>query len=96
VSGAAPLAAIPQCRGNGRIGVWSLGLLPGCTGNVIVSGIYIAPWIACVVAAVAPAYLLTRLLEARLFNYDPRYFAWTFLPLTILFSIGFWFVFARP
>jgi hypothetical protein len=79
---------------------WAVSLLtivsvPGCGGNVIISGIYFAPWIACLAAAVVPAYLLTRLFEARLFDYDPRYFAWTFLPLTVIFSVAFWFVFAR-
>ncbi len=67
----------------------------GCTGNVIIGGIYFAPWIACVLAAVVPAYVLTRICEARLFEYNPRYFAWTFLPLTIIFSVAFWWAFAR-
>ena len=43
----------------------------------------------------ALAYAATRLLERHVFDYDPRYFAWAFLALTILFSVGLWAAFAR-
>lgn len=83
----APLAAMPRL---------ALPLvLPGCGGNVNVFGIYFAPWIACVAGGAAVAYAATRLLERHVFDYDPRYFAWAFLALTILFSVGFWSAFAR-
>ena len=35
-------------------------------------------------------------LEARLFAYDPRWFVWTFLALTVLCSIALWNLLARP
>lgn len=73
----------------------ALLLLAGCDGNVIISGIYFAPWLACVALGAALALAGTRLLQAHVFDYDERYFAFAFLPLTILFAFALWFVFAR-
>ncbi len=72
-----------------------LPVLAGCGGNVNLLGIYFAPWMACAAGGAILAYAATRLLERHLFDYDPRYFAWAFLALTILFSVGFWAAFAR-
>ena len=71
-----------------------LSALAGCGGNVNLFGIYFAPWMACMAGGTVLAYAATRLLERHLFDYDPRYFAWAFLALTILFSVGFWAAFA--
>jgi YtcA family len=67
----------------------------GCGGNVNLFGIYFAPWMACVAAGALFGYAATRLLERHVFDYDPRYFAWTFLALTVLFSFGFWLAVVR-
>lgn len=74
-----------------------LGLLPlaGCDGNVIIAGIYFAPWLACVALGAGLALAGTRLLQSHVFDYDERYFAFAFLPLTALFAFALWFVFAR-
>lgn len=66
-----------------------------CGGNVNIAGIYFAPWMACVAGGGLVAYAATRLLERHLFDYDPRYFAWAFLPLTVLFAFAFWLAFAH-
>ena len=66
-----------------------------CGGNVNLGGIYFAPWMACVMGGAVGAYTATRLLERHLFDYDPRYFAWAFLPLTAVLAFALWFVFAR-
>src|SRR5262249_10087495 len=73
----------------------SLAALPACGGNVNIAGISFAPRMACVVGGAAVAYPVTRLLERHLFDYDPRYFAWAFLPLTAIVSFGFWLAFVR-
>lgn len=73
----------------------SLATVAACGGNVTVGPIYFAPWMACVAGGALGGYAVTRLLEEHLFDYDPRYFAWAFLPLTAVFSFTFWFVFAR-
>jgi hypothetical protein len=70
-------------------------LLSGCAGNLDIGGIYFAPWMACVGGGAVLAYPATRLLERHLFDYEPRYFAWAFLPLTALFSFAFWLAFVR-
>jgi hypothetical protein len=69
--------------------------LTGCGGNVNLFGIYFAPWMACVAGGAIAGYATTRLLERYVFDYDPRYFAWAFLALTILFSFVLWFVWVR-
>lgn len=69
--------------------------LSGCGGNVNLFGIYFAPWMACVAGGALLGYVATRLLERHVFDYDPRYFAWAFLALTILFAFGFWFAAVR-
>lgn len=73
----------------------SAALLAGCGGNVNLFGIYFAPWMACVAGGALVSYAATRLFERYLFDYDPRYFAWTFLALTVLFSFAFWFTAVR-
>ena len=73
-----------------RAGLIALVLLAGCAGNVNLFGIYFAPWMACVAGGAVLGYAVTRLLERVLFDYDPRYFAWAFLALTVLFSFAFW------
>jgi len=73
----------------------SLATVAGCAANVNIGGIYFAPWMACVGGGAVLGYAATRLLERHLFDYDPRYFAWAFLPLTVLFSFAFWLVFVR-
>jgi hypothetical protein len=50
----------------------------------------------CAALGALAGYLLARLLEARLFAYDPRYFVWTFLALSALCSIALWALVARP
>ena len=50
---------------------------------------------ACVAGGAIAGYATTRLLERYVFDYDPRYFAWAFLALTILFSFVFWFLWVR-
>jgi len=62
---------------------------------VNIFGIYFAPWMACVAGGAVLAYAATRLLERYLFNYDPRYFAWVFLALTVLASFAFWLAWVR-
>jgi hypothetical protein len=64
-------------------------------GNINVAGIYFAPWMACVVGGAVAGYAAARVLERHLFDYDPRYFAWAFLPLTVLFSFALWLAFVR-
>jgi hypothetical protein len=71
-------------------------LAAGCGGSVVAGGVSFAPWMACVAAGAVVAYVLARILEARLFAYDPRYFVWTFLALATLCSIGIWYLVARP
>lgn len=78
-----------------RPGLFALAPLAGCGGNVNLFGIYFAPWMACVAGGAVLGYAGTRLLERHLFDYDPRYFAWTFLALTALFSFAFWLTCAR-
>lgn len=74
-----------------------LGLLAGCDqGSLLLFGVSFAPWMGCAAAGVVLAYVLARLLETYLFAYDPRYFVWTFLALTVLCSALLWNVFARP
>lgn len=70
--------------------------LAGCGGSILVSGVSFAPWMGCVALGALVAYLLARVLEARLFAYDPRYFVWTFLALAALCSIALWMLVARP
>jgi len=74
-----------------------LGLLAGCDqGSLLLFGVSFAPWMGCAAAGVVIAYVIARLLEAYLFAYDPRYFVWTFLALTVLSAVALWNVFARP
>ena len=74
---------------------FALATLAGCGGNINLGGIYFAPWMACVMAGALGSYAATRLLERHLFDYDPRYFAWVFLPLTVLLAFVLWFFFVR-
>lgn len=64
-------------------------------GNLDLFGIYFAPWMGCVAGGAVFGYLATRALERLVFDYDPRYFAWAFLALTVLFSFAFWLAFVR-
>lgn len=83
--------------GRGLAVVAGLGLLAGCDeGSLLLFGVSFAPWMGCAAGGVAIAYVLARLLEARLFAYDPRYFVWTFLALTVVCAVVLWNVFARP
>lgn len=68
----------------------------GCQGSLLIGGVSFAPWMGCALAGALIAYLIARVLEARLFAYDTRYFVWTFLALAILCSIALWSLFARP
>jgi hypothetical protein len=70
--------------------------LAGCGSSLLVGGVSFAPWMGCVAIGALLGYLLARILEARLFAYDPRYFVWTFLALATLCSIALWVVTARP
>lgn len=74
----------------------TLGLGAGCDGSLLAFGVSFAPWMGCAALGALIAYVLTRVLEARLFAYDPRYFVWTFLALTILCGVALWNLFARP
>jgi len=78
---AAPLAAL---------------LSAGCEGSLLVAGVSFAPWMGCAAAGSLVAYVVARVLEARLFAYDPRYFVWTFVSLATLCSIALWYLVARP
>lgn len=71
-------------------------LVCGCQGSLLVAGVSFAPWMGCTLAGVLVAYVLARVLEARLFAYDPRWFVWTFLALAVLCSIALWNLVARP
>ena len=71
-------------------------LAGGCDGSLLVAGVSFAPWMGCALAGSLVAYVLARVLEARLFAYDPRYFVWTFLALATLCSIALWNLVARP
>ncbi len=71
-------------------------LAAGCGGSVVVFGVSLAAWLVCAAAGAALAYVAARVLEARLFAYDPRYFVWTFLALATLCSVVLWWAFARP
>jgi len=71
-------------------------LATGCGGSVLAFGVSFAPWVACAAVGTIVAYLMARVLEARLFAYDPRYFVWTFLALATLCSLGIWYLVGRP
>ena len=71
-------------------------LAAGCQGSLLVAGVSFAPWMGCTLAGALVAYVIARVLEARLFAYDPRWFVWTFLALTVLCSIALWSLVARP
>jgi hypothetical protein len=71
-------------------------LASGCQGSLLVGGVSFAPWMGCLALGSLVAYVLARILEARLFAYDPRYFVWTFVALATLCSIALWSVVARP
>lgn len=71
-------------------------LASGCQGSLLFGGVSFAPWMGCVAVGALVAYVLARILEARLFAYDARYFVWTYLALTILCSIALWVLVARP
>ena len=66
-----------------------------CGGNVNLGGIYFPPWMACLIGGGIVAYAASRFLEEQVFDYDPRYFAWAFLPLTALVSFALWWAFVR-
>jgi hypothetical protein len=68
----------------------------GCEGSLLVAGVSFAPWMGCAAAGALVAYAVARLLEVRLFDYDARYFVWTFLSLATLCSIALWYLVARP
>lgn len=74
----------------------TFGLVAGCDGSLLAFGVSFAPWMACAALGAMAAYVLARVLEARLFAYDPRYFVWTFLALTVLIGVALWNLFARP
>lgn len=76
--------------------VATLALGAGCEGSLLAFGVSFAPWMGCAAVGALVAYVLARVLEARLFAYDPRYFVWTFLALTVLFTVVLWNLFARP
>lgn len=63
---------------------------------MLVAGVSFAPWMACTLGGALIAYVLARVLEARVFAYDARYFVWTFLALATLCSIALWSLAARP
>lgn len=85
------------CRGrNAGLALTTLLQLAGCSGSLLVGGVSFAPWMGCVALGALLAYVLARILEARLFAYDPRYFVWTFLALATLCSIALWVLVARP
>ena len=73
-----------------------LAVAYGCQGSLLVAGVSFAPWMGCALLGAAVAYVLARVLEARLFAYDPRWFVWTFLALAVLCSVALWSLFARP
>jgi len=83
-------------RGRTNIGRWRatsallLAVASGCAGGQLVAGVSFAPWMGCALVGALIAYALARVLEARLFGYDPRYFVWTFLALAVLCSILLW------
>lgn len=68
----------------------------GCQGSLLVGGVSFAPWMGCALVGAAIAYVLARLLEARLFAYDPRWFVWVFAALATVCSIALWSLVARP
>jgi hypothetical protein len=69
----------------------------GCQqGSLLVGGLSFAPWMGCALVGALVAYVLARVLEARLFAYDPRWFVWAFLALAVLCSVSVWSLFARP
>lgn len=68
----------------------------GCEPSLVIGGVSFAPWMACVVAGATIAYVIARILEARLFDYDPRYFVWTFLSLSTICAFALWWVLVRP
>jgi hypothetical protein len=74
----------------------STAVASGCQGSLLVAGVSFAPWMGCALVGTLVAYVIARLLEARLFAYDPRYFVWTFLALATLCSIVLWNLVARP
>lgn len=82
----------------GRLVVAALlvALASGCEGSLLIAGVSFAPWMGCTLVGALVAYVLARVLEARLFAYDPRWFVWTFLALTVLCSIVLWNLVARP
>ncbi|HEY8515776.1 MAG TPA: hypothetical protein VIS07_09725, partial [Candidatus Binatia bacterium] len=55
-----------------------------------------APWMGCAALGSLVGYVVARVLEARLFAYDARYFVWTFLSLATLCSVALWWLVARP
>ena len=73
-----------------------VSLAGGCQGSLLVAGVSFAPWMGCTLVGALVAYVIARVLEARLFAYDPRWFVWTFLALTVLCSIALWSLVARP
>jgi hypothetical protein len=78
------------------VAVLLVTLAAGCQGSLLVAGVSFAPWMGCALVGSLIAYVIARVLEARLFAYDPRWFVWTFLALTVLCSIALWNLVARP
>lgn len=74
----------------------TLALGAGCEGSLLAFGVSFAPWMGCAAAGALIAYVVARVLEARLFAYDPRYFVWTFLALAVLCTVALWNLVARP
>ncbi|MEW6271038.1 MAG: hypothetical protein AB1689_17280 [Thermodesulfobacteriota bacterium] len=77
-------------------GLVAAALAAGCEGSLLLGGVSFAPWMGCAAGGVLVAYVGARLLEARLFAYDARYFVWTFLSLATLCSVALWWLLARP